>query len=352
MIELGLSRVSPSTEVRSGENSYTDLILAGLLATQGRGAGAAAEWATGAVQSAASLWARCLSVASSEPELEAVSPDLLGAIGYDLGTLGEHLSVLQVDGAGGLALLRAASWNISGGAEPRSWQYDVSLSGPTGTTTRVVPSSGVLHVRYLPDNRTPWRGVAPWKRAPALSKLAAEVEAALVREASLPTKQIIPMPQGLPTASGTMKDRIQNGDDQVILPATTAAGYGSGKTSTPLTDWKVSRLKSEPDEGLVQLCREVPGQVGILYGIPNVLTSGSGSETQTREAFRRFVLTAIEPLALIVARELTRVFEVPVELDLSELAHADIAGRARAFKSLTAAGMSPADAASFVKIEV
>ena len=60
---------------------------------------------------------------------------------------------------------------------------------------------------------------------------------------------------------------------------------------------------------------------------------GSGSETQTREAFRRFVLTAIEPLALIVSRELTRVFEVPVELDLSELAHADIAGRARAYKS-------------------
>ena len=100
------------------------------------------------------------------------------------------------------------------------------------------------------------------------------------------------------------------------------------------------------------LCKDVPGQIGVLYGIPNVLTSGSGSETQTREAFRRFVLTAIEPLALIVSRELTRVFEVPVELDLSELAHADIAGRARAFKALTGAGMSPSDAAEFVKIEV
>ena len=40
MIELGISRVSPATEVRSGEHSYTDLVLAGLLAQQGRGAAA------------------------------------------------------------------------------------------------------------------------------------------------------------------------------------------------------------------------------------------------------------------------------------------------------------------------
>ena len=81
MIELGLSSVPPATEVRSGENSYTDLVLAGLLAQQGRGA-EAAEWATGAVQSAAGLWARCLSVATSD--LEAVTPEVLGAIGFDL----------------------------------------------------------------------------------------------------------------------------------------------------------------------------------------------------------------------------------------------------------------------------
>ena len=160
-----------------------------------------------------------------------------------------------------MALLRASSWNIAGNADPRSWLYDVSLSGPTGTHTRVVSADGVLHVRYLPDCRTPWRGVAPWKRAPTLSKLAAEVEAALVREVRLPTKQIIPLPQGSGVTGESMKDRLQNRDDQVLLPSTTAGGYGAGRTSAPLTDWKVSRLKSEPDEGLVQLCRDIPGQI-------------------------------------------------------------------------------------------
>ena len=349
MIELGISRVRPATEVRSGEHSYTDLVLAGLLAQQGRGA-AAAEWASGAVQGAASLWARCLSVATSD--LEAVTPEVLGGIGFDLAVVGEHVSILQVDGTGRVALLRAASWNIAGGADPRSWIYDVSLSTPTGTTTRVVPADGVLHCRYLPDNRTPWRGVAPWKRSPSLSKLAAEVEAALIREVRLPTKIIIPMPQGGNIDTNTLRSDFQNQDFQIAFPTTTSAGYGAGRSSAPLSDWKVTRLKSEPEEALVGLCRDIPGQAGILYGIPTVMSSGTGSESIVREAFRRFVLTAIEPLALIVSRELTRVFEQPISLDLSELAHADIAGRARAFKALTGAGMSPSDAAEFVKIEV
>ena len=202
----GISRARPATEVRSGEHSYTDLVLAGLLAQQGRGA-ASAEWATGAVQSAAGLWARCLSVATSD--LEPVTPEVLGAIGFDLAVVGEHVSVLQVDGTGRVALLRASSWNIAGGPDPRSWLYDVSLSGPTGTHTRVVPADGVLHVRYLPDNRTPWRGVAPWKRAPSLSKLTAEVEAALIREVRLPTKIIIPMPQGANIDTNTLRSDFQ-----------------------------------------------------------------------------------------------------------------------------------------------
>ena len=350
MIELGISRMRPATEVRSGENSYTDLVLAGLLAQQGGGAGAAAEWATGAVQGAAGLWARCLSVATSD--LEAVTPEVLGAIGFDLAVVGEHVSVLQVDGSGRVSLLRAASWNISGGADPATWQYDVSLSGPTGTHTRVVPAAGVLHVRYLPDCRTPWRGVAPWKRAPTLSKLAAEIESALVREVRLPTKMVIPMPQGAGIDTNTLRSDFQNNNFQIAFPTTTSAGFGGGRGSAPMTDWKVTRLKGEPDEGLVGLCKDIPGQVGVLYGIPNVLTSGGGSETQTREAFRRFVLTAVEPLALIIAGECTRVFERPVAFDLAALAHADIAGRARAFKSLVASGMSPADAALFAGVEV
>ena len=132
----------------------------------------------------------------------------------------------------------------------------------------------MLHVDTCPTTGPPGAASAPWKRAPTLSKLAAEVEAALVREARLPTKQIIPMPQGSQGSTQNILDGINDEQGRIILPTTTAGGHGSGRTSAPLTDWKVSRLKSEPDEGLVGLCRDIPGQIGVLYGIPNVLTSG------------------------------------------------------------------------------
>ena len=84
-------------------------------------------------------------------------------------------------------------------------------------------------------------------------------------------------------------------------------------SSAPLSDWKVTRLKSEPDESLVGLCKDsCPGKSACCMGYRTCLTSGRRlSETQTREAFRRFVLTAIEPSgAHRLADELTRVFEV------------------------------------------
>ena len=92
-------------------------------------------------------------------------------------------------------------------------------------------------MRYLPDNRTPWRGVAPWKRAPTLSKLAAEVEAALVREVRLPTKIIIPMPQGARGDTGHAAVRPSEHDYQIAFPTTAAAGGGAGRSSAPLRDW-------------------------------------------------------------------------------------------------------------------
>ena len=164
---------------------------------------------------------------------------------------------------------------------------------------------------------------------------------------------VIPMPQGAGIDTNTLRSDFQNNNFQIAFPTTTSAGFGGGRGSAPMTDWKVTRLKGEPDEGLVGLCKDIPGQVGVLYGIPNVLTSGGGSETQTREAFRRFVLTAVEPLALIIAGECTRVFETARRVRPGGSSHTPTsrAGRAR-IKSLVASGMSPADAALFAGVEV
>ena len=54
---------------------------------------------------------------------------------------------------------------------------------------------------------------------------------------------------------------------------------------------------------------------------------------------------AVEPVAGIVADELSRKLETPVAFDFSRLWAHDLAGRAQAFKGLVAGGMALEDAA-------
>ena len=68
---------------------------------------------------------------------------------------------------------------------------------------------------------------------------------------------------------------------------------------------------------------------------------GSGS----REAYRQALFGVVAPLGKLVESELSAKFEREVTLDWMELRAADIAGRARAFKSMLESGM-PMDKAA------
>ena len=315
-----------------GSAPYRDTILSGLLARHGDPVSSA----SGAIQSAALMWARCLSVAKVDHP--AVGPDTLSAIGYDLATIGESVWIVDVD-AGGIRLIRGSSWALAGGADRRAWTYDITISGPSRFETRKAPAAAVLHCMHVPDTFQPWRGTAPWMRAPVLAGLAAGVEAALRAEMKQPVVAIIPQPQGASIDRGTLRSDIQSRDHSILLPPTTTAGYGAGRGSAPLTDWKPIRLKPDPSEAVVQLCRDVPVSVAGLFGIPPVLVSGSGSETQTREAFRRFVAATVQPLALSIGAALSDVLGVDLALDLADLRGFDSQGQARTFGTLRKAGV-------------
>ena len=121
-------------------------------------------------------------------------------------------------------------------------------------------------------------------------------------------------------------------------------GFGAGRGAAPQGDYSIKRFQPDPKQGLVSLCKEIPAAVGTVYGVPPVLMNGAGSETQTREAYRRFVATAIGPLARLVEGVLTATLERPVSLDLGALRSWDVAGQARAYHVLRQGGMSDADA--------
>ena len=212
--------------------------------------------------------------------------------------------------------------------------------------------SAVLHIRYLPDSQRPWCGVAPWRRAPELAALAARIEGALKDEARQPVISIVPMPQGMaPEMKTAIRGDMSNRKYSVMFPDTTASAFGAGRSSAPPSDWKPTRLKPDPSEAMVMLCKDIPAAVGACYGIPPVLMHGGGSETVTREAFRRMIVATIAPLAALASEALSVALSAPVALNLRALRAYDVQGNARAYGALIKSGMAHAEAAELTGLD-
>ena len=74
-------------------------------------------------------------------------------------------------------------------------------------------------------------------------------------------------------------------------------------------------------------------------GVPvSLVTDADG--TSQREAWRRFVMGAVEPLLAMVAEEVEAKLETRVSFDLGGLWAHDLQGRATAFQKLVAGGVA------------
>ena len=76
-------------------------------------------------------------------------------------------------------------------------------------------------------------------------------------------------------------------------------------------------------------------EVASVSGLPAPMVPGAASAGPAlREAFRQFVALTVQPLGRILEAEVSRVLERPVRLQHHQLASADVASRARAYKAL------------------
>ena len=160
------------------------------------------------------------------------------------------------------------------------------------------------------------------------------------------------MPQGTtPDTKTSLLTDIVNRARRLVLPDTTASAFGAGRSSAPPSDWKPTRLKPDPSEAMVMLCKDIPAAVGACYGIPPVLMHGGGSETVTREAFRRMIVATIAPLAALASEALSVALSAPVALNLRALRAYDVQGNARAYGALIKSGMAHAEAAELTGLD-
>lgn len=326
------------------DGPYTDAIVRMIIADRGAADAAAPAGAeeTAALEIAAGLVSRAFASARVEGIANPPPAFLLGAVGRDLIVRGE---ALLVDYGGGL--VRANTWEVYGTNPDRdAWRYVTEVPSPEGQRRVSRGGDRVAHPRYSADAARPWQGIGPMQRARTGGALAGALESRMSQEAGGSTGYLLPIPTdaGDDTVSALKAD-IGKLAGKTALVETTAAGWGEGRTAAPRQDWKPQRLGADWPASTPLVYSAAQLSVLAACGVPVELVQAADGTGQ-REAWRRCLHGTIQPLGRIVAEELSRVYRRPVTLDFEALAASDIAGRARAFQSMVAAGMEAGAAAA------
>ena len=328
------------TETRSTGGGYEASLLAQFEASASTPATAGA---TAALEAASSLVARCLAsgVVDGAPS-GAVTPAVLAQIGRSLIRSGESVWAIDVDPGGRVRLGVSGHHDVYGAADPSTWTYRVSTYGPSSTMTRLLPAAAVVHVRYLTDPIRPWCGVGPLQAATITGRLSANVASALADETGGP--------------HGSLLETPKDGEDPTVVDLTgklpglrgRVALVEGGDWDNPgggrERSWRKTRLGADPPSGEVELLTRSFHEVLSAAGVPAALFERVDG-TAAREGFRRFLHATLQPLADLIALELSDKLEADVTINLDRLFAADLAGRARAFQSMVGAGMDPGKAA-------
>ena len=303
---------------------------------------------TAAVEFAAGLIGRALSVADVQPELAGrlLTPARLMDIGRALVTRGNYVASISIER--GLYQLRTArQWQvIRGGVDESSWIYEIELAAPSGAETKRQKSVGVLHIRINTDSREPWLGTSPLLSAGISGELLARVESKTSDEMRSAVGSLLPIPEGMTDENRThLQTDLASLKGDIALVETQANAHGMGRQSAPVQDWQIKRIGAMIPESHVTLRSDVARDVCAALGIPPALYAG-GDGGSAREGYRQLLTATLEPYAAIIGAEFRQKVGYPVSLDFRRLAAADIAARARAYGTLVASGVDKEDAAS------
>ena len=327
--------------------SYTDQVVARIMAS----ASAASDGsALAAIETAARWWGSGLASATVKPDnvaLRSVSPVVLDAIGRGLCRAGESLHVISVRN-GQVMLTPCASWTVQGDPDPASWIYLCNLNGPSTATAITLPGESVLHVRYSPSPNSPWRGRSPAQLAIDTFRTAGLLETATAGELNFTQKQVLSPRRN--QGDYAPVDTLNPEAIQKIVDA--FSEHVSSDAFVIPSDVTAQRLGPEPPDSFALLRDRFENSILSMCGIPPSLIAAGGTGTALRESFRQVLHSLLKPLGALVVEELQAKLHPDAALDFAALRAGDITGTARAFGSLTKAGVTPQSAAAIVGLDL
>ena len=313
------------SKLETRESSYSDTLIAALVARASGNLATALPSATGALEACAGTVGRGFMAAEVEGRpalIDALTPDKLEMIGRALIRIGEVIFLMDTT-AGRLMLLPAETWDVTGGPMPDTWEYRLTIGGPSRTLTYDnVPAASVLHFMYARDPGRPWRGNGPISVAALAGKLSAETTNQLALESSGPVGRLLGIPKdGEDGTVTSLKADIRDAKGRMALLETGDWGdAGSG-----VVDLEAKRFGAEPPQSLVNLedvaSREIIAACGFNPSLYMV-----GPAAAIREAWRLALFGVLSPLGKLVESELRDKLEDSVTLSWQELRASDLQG--------------------------
>ena len=313
-------------EKRDSGGNFSDAVVR-LIEAQAAGTAADAS-STAAVEAAAGALSRALGSAEVHgPDyvVDAVTPGFLAQVGRDLIRSGDSMHVIMVDSMGMVSLLPCSSWHFEGDAHPDTWTVRATYYGPSTSTTRHLPYSGVVFVRWGSTPGQPYVGTGPLSWAHTTARLQSEVERSLADESAGPLAQLLPIPQDGGDGDedsdplAPLKADIRTARGKALLVETVMAGYGEGRGAAPQRDWMASRLGPNFPQSMATVQEQSFMAVLAACGTPPSLFTDSDGTSQ-REAIRRWHMNTVMPLARLLEYELTAKLETPVKLTFDSYA--------------------------------
>ena len=313
--------------------------------------------ATAAVAGAVLRWASACARFAIEPDggraLGGLTPPVLYMIGAGLASRGESVHLIEViDGA--VHLAPAGDWDLTGGASESGWRYRLSLDGPSGTASRTVPADSVLHVRWNPDPRQPWRGRAPLATAGDTARAGACLEDSIGRESAMTVARLLSPPAQRMYPDGAPYWPDAAGGDGGSL-AHWRDSFNKQLASTPAAHVVVlpeaaeaHRIGAEFSDETTSVRESIERSIFRAFGIPALLFDERAPGAAYREAYRDFRVSTLAALAAVIEAELRAKLDATAVVDAAPLKASDIAAQARAVHILKDSGMSLDDAREVV----
>ena len=313
---------------------------------------------TSTVQARVGLWESGLSVAEVDGAGDLLTPSTLALVARTVALRGEFVALIDGD-----RLVPAMDHDATtSGGRPRAYRLSLPESGGARSVTALAPE--VIHIAIGADAREPWRGTAPLHRAQLTADLLATLESALGEVFSNAPlgSTVAPMPELAAEDQERMATSFRGARGRVLLResvSTTAAGGPA-----PALDWRPSSLSpSLRDAMAIEALDGARRSICAAYGVLPALFNHGVTGPVVREAQRHLARWQLQPLAGLIAAEVTSKIGARVSIDvLAPLQAYDAGGRARvlkgavdAFAAARAAGLSQAEieaAARFAGVPV